>query len=96
LISFPSLADYETYRTRLKSDDEGVGNFNFAQEHKFILSEERTFRGRCSAETAGCRLISLRIGGNLDAPHKTITDHPERITDDGFSSAEACPVQEAS
>ncbi len=36
LISFPSLADYETYA-------EGVANFTFAQEHKFILSEERTF-----------------------------------------------------
>ena len=43
LISFASLADYEAYRARLKSDDEGVANFNFAQEHKFILSEERTF-----------------------------------------------------
>jgi hypothetical protein len=43
LISFPSLADYEAYRARLKADPEGVTNFNFAQEHKFILSEERTF-----------------------------------------------------
>jgi len=43
LISFPSLADYEVYRARLKADAEGVANFNFAQEHKFILSEERTF-----------------------------------------------------
>jgi hypothetical protein len=43
LISFPSLADYESYRARLKADPDGVANFNFAQEHKFILSEERTF-----------------------------------------------------
>ena len=43
LISFPSLAEYESYRARLRSDAEGVANFNFAQEHKFILAEERTF-----------------------------------------------------
>ncbi|WP_424630911.1 NIPSNAP family protein [Bradyrhizobium sp. SYSU BS000235] len=43
LISFRSLADYETYRARLKADDAGKANFNFAQEHKFILAEERTF-----------------------------------------------------
>lgn len=43
LISFPSLADYEAYRARLKADPEGIANFNFAQEHRLILSEERTF-----------------------------------------------------
>jgi hypothetical protein len=43
LISFENLAAYETYRTRLRGDVEGVANFNFAEEHKFILGEERTF-----------------------------------------------------
>ena len=43
LISFESLAAYEAYRARLRADKEGVANFNFAEEHKFILSEERTF-----------------------------------------------------
>lgn len=43
LISFSSLADYEAYRTRLKADAAGKANFNFAQEHKFILAEQRTF-----------------------------------------------------
>lgn len=43
LISFDSLADYEAYRARLKSDPEGVANFAFAEREKFILSEERTF-----------------------------------------------------
>jgi len=43
LISFPSLAAYEAYRTRLKADAEGRANFAFAQERKFILREERTF-----------------------------------------------------
>ena len=43
LISFESLAAYEAYRTRLKSDPEGSANFRFAQEKRFILSEERTW-----------------------------------------------------
>ena len=43
LISFPSLASYETYRARLKADPEGRANFAFAQERRFILREERTF-----------------------------------------------------
>ena len=43
LISFDSLAAYEAYRARLKADPEGAANFRFAQEKRFILSEERTF-----------------------------------------------------
>jgi hypothetical protein len=43
LISFESLAAYEAYRARLKADPEGAANFSFAQEKRFILSEERTF-----------------------------------------------------
>ena len=43
LISFDSLAAYEAYRARLKADREGAANFRFAQEQRFILSEERTF-----------------------------------------------------
>jgi hypothetical protein len=43
LISFESLAAYESYRARLRADSEGVANFDFAEEHKFILAEERTF-----------------------------------------------------
>ena len=43
LISFDSLAAYEAYRARLKIDEEGMKNFAFAQTHKFILREERTF-----------------------------------------------------
>jgi hypothetical protein len=43
LISFDSLAAYEAYRTRLRADPEGAANFRFAQERRFILSEERTF-----------------------------------------------------
>jgi hypothetical protein len=43
LITFESLAAYETYRARLRQDTEGMANFHFAEEHKFILAEERTF-----------------------------------------------------
>jgi NIPSNAP len=43
LISFESLAAYESYRSRLRGDAEGMANFNFAEENKFILAEERTF-----------------------------------------------------
>ena len=43
LISLDSLAAYESYRSGLRQDSEGMANFNFAEEHKFILGEERTF-----------------------------------------------------
>ena len=43
LIAFDSLAAYESYRARLKIDEEGRANFNFAQQQRFILREERSF-----------------------------------------------------
>jgi hypothetical protein len=43
LISFASLAAYESYRARLKADNEGRANFSRAQLKRFILREERTF-----------------------------------------------------
>ncbi len=43
LIAFESLAAYEAYRTRLRSDPAAVANFQFAEREKFILREERTF-----------------------------------------------------
>ena len=43
LIAFDSLAAYETYRARLKADPDGRANFAFAQSHRLILREERTF-----------------------------------------------------
>ena len=43
LIGFDSLAAYETYRARLKSDPEGRENFAFAQSKRLILREERNF-----------------------------------------------------
>ncbi|KAA0069345.1 NIPSNAP family protein [Rhodanobacter sp. T12-5] len=43
LIAFDSLAAYETYRTRLKTDPEARANFAMAQAGRFIHREERTF-----------------------------------------------------
>ena len=43
LISFDSLAAYETYRARLLDDDAGMANFRFAQDERFIASERRSF-----------------------------------------------------
>lgn len=43
LIAFDSLASYEVYRVRLKSDSEARNNFALAQSQRFILREERTF-----------------------------------------------------
>jgi hypothetical protein len=43
VIGFESLAEYEAYRARLRSDAEGRANFAFAEEHRLILREERSF-----------------------------------------------------
>ncbi len=43
MISFESLAAYEAYRARIRTDPAGMANFRDAQEKRFILSEERTF-----------------------------------------------------
>jgi hypothetical protein len=56
LIAFASLAAYETYRARLKSDPDGRSNFEFAQTNRLILREERSF---LEAVEGTCRLASL-------------------------------------
>jgi hypothetical protein len=43
LIAFESLAAYEQYKVRLRSDSEGRANFEFAESKRFILREERNF-----------------------------------------------------
>jgi hypothetical protein len=43
LIAFDSLASYEAYRARLKSDPEARDNFAMAQTKRIILREERNF-----------------------------------------------------
>lgn len=43
LIGFDSLAAYEAYRARLKSDPEARANFAYSQSKRFVIREERTF-----------------------------------------------------
>jgi NIPSNAP len=43
LIAFDSLASYESYRARLRSDPEARENFAMAQTKRLILREERNF-----------------------------------------------------
>jgi hypothetical protein len=43
LIGFDSLAAYEAYRIRLRSDPEAQANFALAQSQRFIQLEERRF-----------------------------------------------------
>jgi hypothetical protein len=43
LISFENLAAYENYRARLRTEREAMANFDFVEENKLILAEERTF-----------------------------------------------------
>jgi len=43
VIAFESLAAYEAYRARLKTDEQGRANFAFAQTKRLILREERSF-----------------------------------------------------
>ena len=43
LIAFDSLAAYETYRARLRSDSEALANFAIAESKRIILREERNF-----------------------------------------------------
>jgi hypothetical protein len=46
LVSFDSLASYEAYRVKLRSDPAAVANFSLAEKEQFILAEERTFLRR--------------------------------------------------
>jgi hypothetical protein len=43
LLRFDTLASYEAYRARIRTDEAGAANLRNAQEKRFILSEERTF-----------------------------------------------------
>jgi hypothetical protein len=59
LIAFDSLAAYEAYRTKLKSDSEGRANFAFAQQRRLILREERSF---LETVTATFRIAAASTG----------------------------------
>jgi len=43
LVAFESLAAYEAYRARIRSDAEALANFAIAEEKRLILREERSF-----------------------------------------------------
>jgi hypothetical protein len=43
LIAFDSLASYEAYQARVRSDKEGRKNFAVAHAKRLILREERNF-----------------------------------------------------
>lgn len=43
LFSFPSLAAYEEYRTRMNQDPECKAAFRFAEDTRCIISYERSF-----------------------------------------------------
>ena len=43
LIAFESLAAYEAYRAKLRTDNEAMSNFAAAEAKRVILREERTF-----------------------------------------------------
>ncbi|HTT83188.1 MAG TPA: NIPSNAP family protein [Rhizomicrobium sp.] len=50
LIEFESLAAYETYRAKLRTDPESLANFAFAEKDRLILREQRTFLRRVEAD----------------------------------------------
>ncbi|QEI07521.1 NIPSNAP family protein [Pigmentiphaga aceris] len=43
LFSFPSLAEYEDYRNRSKTDADCIAAFKYATDTKCIISYERSF-----------------------------------------------------
>lgn len=43
LFSFPSLADYEEYRKKIKTDSDCQAAFAFAEKTRCIISYERNF-----------------------------------------------------
>ena len=49
IYNIESLADYECYRERLAQDPLGRENYEFAQQERFLLREDRTFLKLASA-----------------------------------------------
>ena len=65
LIAFDSLAAYEAYRARLRSDPEALENFAMAQAKRLILREERNF-------------VEV-VDGTLGLPSTFLTHAVERV-----------------
>jgi hypothetical protein len=66
LISFDTLAAYESYRTRLKADAAGRKNFELAQTERFIVAEERTFLRQ--VEPPSGSPVNLSVGSPVGSP----------------------------
>jgi hypothetical protein len=49
VYNIASLAEYETYRARLREDAEARANFEFSQKEQFIQREDRIFLRLASA-----------------------------------------------
>jgi NIPSNAP protein len=62
LIVFESLAAYEAYRARLKTDAEARANFAIAEQRRLIVREERTFLE--TVEETFCGQAASGEGGN--------------------------------
>jgi len=43
LMAFPSLAAYESYKAKIRTDTEARDNFSLAQQKRFIVRAERNF-----------------------------------------------------
>ena len=43
LFSFPSLADYEVYRSKIRNDPDCVAAFRHAEKTRCVISFERSF-----------------------------------------------------
>jgi hypothetical protein len=52
VYNIKSLADYETYRERLRNDPLGRSNYEFAKKEQFIRREDRIFLRLASAPHA--------------------------------------------
>lgn len=52
IYTIESLAAYEAYRARLAEDPLGRENYDFAQKHRFLQREDRTFLKRITGENA--------------------------------------------
>jgi hypothetical protein len=61
LVAFDSLAAYEAYRARIRSDLQGQENFKTAQTKRF-MREERTF---VQAVDGAFRLAASTLGSSL-------------------------------
>jgi NIPSNAP protein len=68
LFSFPSLAEYERYRTAVRDDEAAKAALALAEETRCILSFERSFMRPIFAAEPESRAGARRVSGRLSAP----------------------------